>query len=84
MNVSGMVAGLAAISVLLATLQNPNANQLPAAKGAPRVGEKAPDFSLPDMNGKPMRLYEILAVPAELKAKRPVTSVLLVFYRGYW
>src|SRR4051812_3617472 len=28
--------------------------QLPSASGAPRVGQKAPDFTLPDQNGKPI------------------------------
>ncbi|MBI4469073.1 MAG: hypothetical protein HY650_07120 [Acidobacteria bacterium] len=84
MKASGMVAVLSAISVLLGTIESPNANQLPPAKGAPRVGEKAPDFILPDLNGKPVRLYEILAAPAGPKARKPAVSVLLVFYRGYW
>src|ERR1043165_8259627 len=32
------------------------ARQLPASAGAPKVGEKAPDFTLPDSQGRPVRL----------------------------
>ena len=34
--------------------------QLPAAAGAPRVGAKAPDFVLPDAQGRPVRLSQVL------------------------
>jgi len=39
-----------------------------------RVGEPAPDFTLPDASGRPVSL-------AGYRGKRPV---VLVFYRGYW
>lgn len=54
--------------------------QLPASAGAPKVGEKAPDFTLPDASGRSVRLAELLG-PAEGRAG---SWVLLVFYRGYW
>ena len=57
--------------------------QLPASKAAPRVGEKAPEFTLPDQNGKPVRLAELLAPAAESQEPNP-TWVLLIFYRGTW
>lgn len=44
---------------------------------APRIGQPAPEFTLPDLNGKTISL-------AEFKGKK---NVLLVFYRGwigYW
>jgi hypothetical protein len=55
--------------------------QLPASQGAPQVGQKAPDFSLADINGKPVSLAELTATPVNGK---PVKGVLLIFYRGYW
>jgi hypothetical protein len=55
--------------------------QLPASATAPKMGEKAHDFTLPDQDGKPVRLASLLADPA---AGRPGQWVLLVFYRGYW
>jgi AhpC/TSA family len=51
--------------------------RLPAATAAPRIGDKAPDFTLPDVRGEPVRLSEILA-------SRAGSWALLIFYRGYW
>jgi len=39
-----------------------------------RVGERPPDFTLPDAGGRPVTL-------ADYRGKKPV---VLVFYRGYW
>lgn len=50
--------------------------QMPAAAGAPRVGEKAPEFTLPDQNGKAVSLSELYASPAK--------GTVLIFYRGHW
>ena len=49
---------------------------LPASKGAPQVGQRAPEFTLPDANGNQVSLNELLASAPK--------GVLLVFYRGYW
>lgn len=54
---------------------------LPASKGAPQVGQRAPDFTLPDASGKPVSLNELLTTPINGAAPK---GVLLVFYRGYW
>ncbi len=50
------------------------ARQLPASAGAPRVGQKAPDFTLPDQDGNPVTLSHLLESG----------GVVLIFYRGYW
>lgn len=55
--------------------------QLPASANAPQVGEKAPDFTLPDIQGQPVRLASLLEQPSR---SAPGTWVLLIFYRGYW
>ena len=61
------------------------ARQLPASHGAPQVGQKAPDFSLSDISGKPVSLSEMMASPVNGKAGSPnPRAVLVVFYRGYW
>jgi hypothetical protein len=57
------------------------ARQLPASAGAPKVGEKAPDFTLPDSQGRPVRLYSLLGSPG---GGAPGSWVILIFYRGYW
>lgn len=57
------------------------AKQLPASRGAPQVGQKAPDFTLNDTSEKPVALSELLSTP--VNGSRP-KGVLLVFYRGYW
>ena len=57
------------------------ARRLPASAGAPKVGQKAPDFTLADVNNKPVALAELLSQPINNKAAK---GVLLIFYRGYW
>ena len=54
---------------------------LPESHGAPRVGQKAPDFSLADTGGIPVSLAKLLSSPMDGTTPR---GVLLVFYRGYW
>lgn len=54
---------------------------LPASKGAPQVGQRAPEFTLPDSNGKQVSLNELLTTPVNGSAPK---GVLLMFYRGYW
>ena len=54
---------------------------LPASRGAPQVGQKAPDFSLTDSNNKPVTLAQLLSEPINNK---PPKGVLLIFYRGFW
>jgi len=48
--------------------------RVPATPTVLRLGERAPDFTLPDADGRPVTL-------AEFRGKKPV---VLVFYRGYW
>ena len=51
--------------------------QMPASAGAPKIGEKVPDFTLTDQNGSPVALRELLGSPG-------TRAALLIFYRGYW
>jgi hypothetical protein len=68
------------------------ARQLPASAAAPRVGQKAPDFTLPDEDGNPVSLAALLSSPTTAPVITGATGptaakangVLLIFYRGYW
>src|SRR6266850_300602 len=60
------------------------ARQLPAATEAPRVGQKAPDFTLPDQNGKTVTLAELLTSAPTGAGGAKANGALLIFYRGYW
>lgn len=57
------------------------ARWLPASRGAPKVGQKAPDFTLTDTNNKQVSLASLLSEPINGKAAK---GVLMIFYRGYW
>ena len=61
------------------------ARWLPASSGAPHVGQRAPEFTLADANGKQVSLSELLStpIPSAGVATKP-KGVLLIFYRGYW
>lgn len=76
---------LAALSLVVAGLfvytTAVMSRQIPAAAGAPQVGQKAPDFVLQDPQGRPVRLYDLLGSP---RGAGQASWVVLVFYRGYW
>ena len=88
----GKVAGplLTALSVLIFGLFGFVAYQVsrvfPAAKLAPQIGQRAPDFSLVDANGNNLTLTQLIATPiANANGTAGTTKgVLVVFYRGYW
>ena len=48
--------------------------RVPNTPTALHVGERPPDFTLPDASGRPVSL-------ADYRGKKPV---VIVFYRGYW
>lgn len=56
---------------------------MPSAGGAPQVGQKAPEFTLTDTNGKQVSLSDLLTTPVQPGSSAP-KGVLLIFYRGYW
>jgi len=88
----------AGVLVTLLAVLTPTWAQLPRSMPAPRpapaveekhtpqVGEKAPDFSLPDQYGLPVTLSEQWKAPAPGPQEGEIAEpwVLLVFYRGYW
>jgi hypothetical protein len=51
------------------------ARRVPPATSALQTGDPAPEFTLPDANGKSIALSALRATNR---------AVLLIFYRGYW
>ena len=59
-----------------------SARHIPGESAAAlRVGQRVPDFTLPDSTGHPVSLTQLFSGSA---GKEPPKAVLLVFYRGYW
>lgn len=77
---------LAALSLMIFGLfgfrNSTLSQQLPPSTGAPRVGQKAHDFTLPDQNGKPVSFASLLKPVGGMAGKQG--GVILIFYRGYW
>lgn len=78
----GPVLGVLSVAILGLFLfaTTAGSRDLPEAAGAPKVGEKVPDFTLQDAQGRSVRLYDLLGQ----KAGAPGSWVVLIFYRGYW
>lgn len=72
-------AGLALCGLFLDGIFR-HARDLPASRGAPRAGQVAPDFTLPDQDGHPVTLSALLSP----QGGAPARAVLLIFYRGSW
>ena len=53
----------------------------PESGNAPQVGQRVPDFTLPDSTGHSLSLTQLLSGS---EGKEPPKALLLVFYRGYW
>jgi hypothetical protein len=62
------------------------ATHLPATGNTPKVGQAAPTFTLPDVQGKAVSFSDLIATPATglSGSARTPKAVLVVFYRGYW
>jgi len=61
-----------------------HARDLPKSASAPKVGQKAPDFTLKDTTGQPVTLAQMLSIPIDSASGKAPKAVLLIFYRGYW
>jgi AhpC/TSA family len=66
--------GLSVVLLILGAYFNFVLARVPSGPVALRVGEPAPDFTLPDAAGAAVSLASF----------RGRTPVVLVFYRGYW
>lgn len=75
---------LGTAALLVAAQEKGPSRVLPPSEDAPqvgkKVGEKVPDFTLPDVHGNPVTLSGFIAHGEDGKPG----WVLLIFYRGYW
>lgn len=69
-----LAVGFSSVLLVAGAWFNFVAARIPGTPAALRVGERPPDFTLPDASGRPVSL-------ADYRGKKPV---VLVFYRGYW
>src|SRR5262245_17024600 len=69
-----LALGFASLLLVGGALFNFVIARVPDTPTALRVGERPPDFTLPDASGRPISL-------ADYRGQMPV---LIVFYRGYW
>ena len=69
-----LALGLSSLLLVAGAWFNFVAARVPDTPTVMRVGERPPDFTLPDASGRPVSL-------ADFRGKKPV---VLVFYRGYW
>lgn len=82
-----IVTTLGILSIGLAVLVVIHVSRVAAkGKNAPQIGQRAPDFSLVDANGRNFSLAQLFSTPITSSGRttRPTKGVLLVFYRGYW
>jgi hypothetical protein len=76
-----VIAALAVLLVAGSVLFFVGARKLPRSGAAPQIGQRVPDFILPDSTGQPTSLAQLFSASAGAPAPK---AVLLVFYRGYW
>jgi len=74
------LAALTFLPLLFFGFLNLSFCQLPLSTGAPSAGQKAPSFTLPDQQGKPVSLGALLKPGGTGK----FGGLVLIFYRGYW
>jgi len=72
-----IVAAFGVALAVLFTVGLTIGTRVPTGANIPAVGAQAPNFTLPDSNGKPVALAQLLGAPDS-------KGVLLIFYRGYW
>jgi glycerol uptake facilitator-like aquaporin len=67
------------------------ARNLPASMNAPQIGQRVPNFTLPDSEGQRVTLYSLLDQPfgsndwpPKADAAKKAAGTILIFYRGYW
>jgi len=75
--ISGLILAALGISIfgLFSYIFFYQLRQVPLSTAAPRVGQKAPEFTLSNQDGKEVSLSDLVG-----RSK----AVALIFYRGFW
>jgi hypothetical protein len=78
--ISAAILGLFCYGIFYAS------KQLPKSAEAPKMGQKAPDFTMVDSTGKSHSLSSLLSEPIKEPngTEAAPRAAMLVFYRGYW
>lgn len=76
-----VITGLAVLLFAGAVWLFVHVRDVPRSAGAPQIGERIPDFTLPDSSNEPVSLAQLFSSTAN---SRQPKAVLLIFYRGYW
>ena len=81
---------VAAIGLLFTTIYSV-ARNLPASINAPQLGQRVPDFTLPDSEGQLVTFSTLEGQPftsnewpPKAAAGKKASGTVLIFYRGYW
>jgi hypothetical protein len=83
--VTGSILGVIALLLFVGSVWLfSHARDVPPSSSAPKVGQKAPDFTLTNTSGQPVTLNALLSMPIDTSTGLRPKAVLLVFYRGYW
>ena len=83
--VTGSILGAVALLLFAGSVWLFSHNRdVPPSAGAPKVGQKAPDFTLTNTAGQTVSLNQMLTLPMDASTGTRPKAVLLVFYRGYW
>ena len=79
-----VLTGVSVLFVALSIWGFLHARAVPESRGAPQVGQKAPEFTLTDTAGQSVSLSQLLTTPVDTASGKAPKAVLLVFYRGWW
>jgi hypothetical protein len=83
--VTGSILGVVALLLFAGSVWLfSHARDVPPSFSAPKVGQKAPDFTLTNTSGQPVTLNGLLSLPIDSSTGARPKAVLLIFYRGYW
>lgn len=79
-----IITVVSVLSFALSVFGFVHARDVPSSGSAPKVGQRAPDFTLTNTSGQTVSLSQLLSTPVAATSGKGPKAVLLIFYRGYW